>query len=37
MTADPTTPPIPALIRRLAIPSGIGFLFNTIVISLPEF
>ncbi|KAB0664795.1 MATE family efflux transporter [Oryzomonas japonica] len=29
MTTDLTTAPIPALIRRLAIPSGIGFFFNT--------
>jgi len=29
MTTDLTTAPIPALIRRLAVPSGIGFFFNT--------
>ena len=29
MTSDLTTAPIPALIRRLAIPAGTGFFFNT--------
>ena len=29
MTTDLTTAPIPALVRRLAIPAGTGFFFNT--------
>ena len=29
MTSDLTTAPIPLLIRRLAIPAGTGFFFNT--------
>ena len=29
MSTDLTTAPIPELIRRLAVPSGIGFFFNT--------
>ena len=29
MTSDLTTAPIPVLIRRLAIPAGTGFFFNT--------
>jgi len=29
MTFDLTTAPIPVLIRRLAIPAGTGFFFNT--------
>ena len=29
MTSDLTTTPIPTLIRRLAIPAGTGFFFNT--------
>lgn len=29
MTSDLTTSPIPALVRRLAVPAGTGFFFNT--------